>query len=479
MSSRFVSLALCGLLLASGVFISPSAHGEVQYVIKAKTYDRVRATVFVPQEGYLTRNVRMGSFGAPTLNDKGTVGFACILSGSGLSVDTNRSVITRMPGKKRVPVVAVQSGPGSILSDSFLPGQGGTAFAISRTARMYSIGINVALNNNNRIAFTGEMLYGRNSGGEEPVVTTESTAVYGVAIPLTKRASSYRNWGLVMFNEYYDEILTEPVSLNINGSVAYDGDFFYTTDKSAPGIAFSSQNNGAVIATTQATVIGLPYFTTFQSFSYPIISNDNVAYLVADISDEGDEFDGIWRGNNPNLQPVVVKETDAPGGGLFATFGGQVGVSNNGLLCAFTATLSDADVSGGVFRINSRGRQCIRIAAVGEPAPGNEYVSRLGAFTSIDLAAASNNGRVAFKGTAPGPRGNALAGIWVTDRDGKRLSLVVREGQTIKVGGVEKKVINIAYNPIYGLNRKGEVAFTASFNDRTSAVIVASVKELK
>jgi hypothetical protein len=49
------------------------------------------------------------------------------------------------------------------------------------------------------------------------------------------------------------------------------------------------------------------------------------------------------------------------------------------------------------------------------------------------------------------------------------------EGQKLAAGTQEKTITKLAFNPVSGINKKGQVAFTASFSDRTSAVIIATL----
>jgi hypothetical protein len=212
---------------------------------------------------------------------------------------------------------------------------------------------------------------------------------------------------------------------------------------------------------------------TYQSFSDAIIANGNKTFVTAQIGDGNDDFDGIWQGNSPDLQPVAVKTHASPDGGKFSTFGEKTGPSRSGKFCAFQATTTKG--TNGVFRstvvntwTSQKSTEKVLIAKVGAAAPTNSQVGALGTFSSFTLAACSDGGQVAFIGTVDG-----RDGIWLSDKEGKNLKLVVIQGQTLKVGKTEKTVNKLAFNPVSGINRTGKVAFTASFTDRTSAVIIA------
>lgn len=473
-------LPVLALFLGTALLVE-DAKADPSFDVRAKTKDKITATLYVSNV-FVLGKARQGSFGAPSINDKGAIAYACILSGSGLSSLSSNSVVVRLKGKKPAHV-AIQAD--NIVDDSFLPPVPGAPSAVSQTGRMYRIGRDVAINNKNRVAFAGQLLYTKSSGGIDPTFSTADTSVYGELTPATKKATAFYNFGLSRYLDFSEDIFTRTISLNTQGSIAYDAEFGITSDQFVPGFAYSNPANyftfddgsrspsPVVIATTESPVIGLPYFTTFQSFSPSIIADHNVAFVVADISDTGDSFDGIWQGDNPDLQPVTVKNTAAPGGGKYATFGEKIGPSRNGKMCAFTATLSGS-VSAGVFRVNKDGSKGVRIAAVGDAAPDNALSGNLGNFTAFDLAVTNNSGQVAFQGSVAGTTTDR-SGIWLSDRNGSSLSLIVVEGQTIRVGSVSKKITKIAFSPISGLNSKGQVAFTASFTDRTSAVIVAQL----
>ena len=52
---------------------------------------------------------------------------------------------------------------------------------------------------------------------------------------------------------------------------------------------------------------------------------------------------------------------------------------------------------------------------------------------------------------------------------------VIAPGDIVNIDGKDKKVIDIRFNPTRALNSSGVVAFTASFDDRTSGVFKASL----
>jgi hypothetical protein len=241
----------------------------------------------------------------------------------------------------------------------------------------------------------------------------------------------------------------------------------------ATGSPSGDSSSISTVATVETNVLGLPYFATYQHFSDAIIANGNRTFVTAQISEGNDDFVGIWQGNSPDLQPVVVKTHTSPDGGKFSSFGEKAGPSRSGRFCAFVASTTKG--TSGVFRstvVNTwtspKSTEKVLIAKVGDTAPTNDKAGKLGSFSSFSLAASSDLGQVALIGTVDGKDG-----IWLSDANGNNLKLVVIEGQPLTIGSTDKTVTKIAFNPVSGINRKGLVAFTASFSDRTSAVIIA------
>jgi hypothetical protein len=483
-SSRFALTAT--MMLGSGTFVK---HATAQtYDVRAQTRDKIRANVYDPAQGeYVMGKAYQGSFGAPSINDKGMVAYACILSGQGLDAFTNNSIVSRLAGQgtKQKARLVIQAG--FVVSNTFRVPVSSPSYFVDDSAGFYRFGRDVAVNNKKVVSYNGQLLYTYATPSDKFTTYTRADAsVYGTAIPFNGKAKSFNNIGVKSFSNFVESLLHTTMSNNIEGSVPYSALFAYTSSKSVPGIAFTSPTDGGVIATLESPVIGLPYFTTFQLFSEPVIAANNVAFVVADISDEGDEFDGIWQGNNPDLQPVVVKNNVAPNApelignptkGKYSTFDGTIGPSRNGKILAFIANIASGRTSRAVFRINVDGSGAEQVAGVGQVAPGVEPDGRATNFKDLTLAASNDAGQVAVLGTVDDKdslTGN-LSGIWVSDKTGHNLSLVVLEGQTMTVGGKEKRITRLAFNPVSGLNAKGQVAFTASFTDRTSAVIVATL----
>ncbi len=462
------------LLLVS--LLSTTAFGAVGYEFRAKTGDNVRAIVYAAKtDRYNYGIVRQGSFGAPAINDKNVVAYPCIMSGAGLTAFTNIGVVTKQA--KRGAVLTLQAG--FVVNDNFMPKPGNGEINEADSAYFWHIGQNVGINNAGRVNFDGQLLYTVDlvdNDGKVTGTTDRETGVYGTVVP---KGRAYINFGLAKYETYDPEILNRPVSINTFGSTAYNAEIQVTDSKYVEGFLYSSISTGRqTIATVESNVIGLSYFTTFVNFSTAIVADGNVAFVVAGLSDDGADFDGIWQGSNPNIQPVVVKTTAAPGGGQFTSFDPIPGPSRNGTYCAFVANVTGGKVARGVFRANKNGDHLIPITSIGKPAPNSNGSGTSAKFSDFTSVVSSNLGQVAIVATVAAPTGaggtTLKTGLWLTDKTGKNLTQIVLTGQSIDSGAGIKTINKITVNPICCINRSGTVTFTASFSDRTSAVIVAS-----
>jgi|GEM_PF-1378216 len=470
------------IVLACASLVLP-AYSQT-FDIRAKTRDNVRALLLNTTTRTLASGKAFqGSFGAPALNDKGDVAYACILAGTGITAFSSNSVVFRAKGPKSHPVTAIQSDV-LILNDNFMDRAVGlNEFPVSGSAYVYRIGKDVGFNNKRQISFVAEMpfeYYTVNDKGVKTYHPTE-TSTAGLLVPLGQAKSFFATNIYSYIKSFSDDFLTKTVSLNMQGSWPFNGNFVVTATKSVEGFAFATGNPAGgssavnVIATVESNVIGLPYSATYQTFSDAIIANGNRTFVTAQIGDGNGDFDGIWQGNSSDLQPVAVKTHTSPDGGKFIAFGEKTGPSRSGKFCAFLASTSAG--TNGVFRstvVNTwtspKSTEKILIAKLGDKAPTNSQAGTLGAFSSFSLAACSDSGQVALIGNVDGKDG-----IWLSDAKGENLRLVVIEGQTLTIGKTQKTLNKIAFNPVSGINRSGKVAFTASFTDRTSAVIVATL----
>jgi hypothetical protein len=474
------------LLVLAGVLFAGNSFSAVKYDLRASTGDKVNS---------YTGKARQGSFGAPAINSKGSIAYPCILSGNTVSAFTNTAIIFRKKGKKKAQV-AVQSGV--TLDGSFLPfyTQANT-FGYPGSQIIYSIGRTIGINEKNRVGFVAEVLnevetFNYSNGAFTGTGFHEDDRTdYGVVFPIS---GGFQNVCVSKYDGYEADVLDRTLSISSNGAVPRNSVFQITPTRSVPGFAYSLPtvldstigylgsptatvtypyylSESAIVATTESRVIGLPYDTTYANFSDAIIADHNRIFVVANLTETGKAFDGIWQGTNPNLQPVVVLDRDAPDGGTFQSFDGKVGPNRKGSAAAFIANVTGGTVNRAVYRADRDGGNLKTIVAQGANAPGTSDN-----FQSLELAAVNNKGSVAILATTSGTNstGDNLEGVWVTDPAGNNLKLIVIVGQSLQVGKVQKRVTHIEFNPVSGISSKGQLAFTASFSDRTSGVFIAT-----
>jgi len=136
-------------------FIRPAI--SQSFDIRAQTRDRINALIRDPKEGFVTGKAFQGSFGAPSINDKGAVAYSCILGGTGIDALHNNSVVIRLKGKNPARV-ACQSGYPNIVDDGFGYAPINAA-VLHDSVYLYRISRDVAINNNNRVAFAAQTLF--------------------------------------------------------------------------------------------------------------------------------------------------------------------------------------------------------------------------------------------------------------------------------------------------------------------------------
>jgi len=471
---RFIAQIGCAAIVLNTI-LAGSAKAQ-SFTVYAQTHDRVAGVslfdhydtgldsfgdpILVPV--YRSTRAFQGSFGAPSINDKGNVAYACILAGGGMGAFSSNSVVVRP--KKGAARVAVQAG--HFVDDGF--GWGGVPQNSSietGSSEFYRMCENVAINNGNAVAFGGEVLFTYKTVTKDKTTFTDSkTSAFGIALPTDPKLNSFSKKALVSFTSFSSDFLTHSMSVDAQNAVGYNANFFITSTEAVEGFAYSGTGGESVIATVDSNVIGLPFLSTYSHFSDAVISNRNVGFVTAQIQGSP-QFVGVWAGNNPNLKPIAVITNKAPGGGTFSSFTDTSGPSRNGKYCAFIATTSTGTT--GVFRAtvnNKGGSGYIQVAAVGGNAPGTSST-----FASFTLAGSNDAGQVVLLGTA-----GTQNGIWVSNASGTGLRLVALVGQNMTIKSAAKTITDLNFNPLAGMNRSGQVAFTASFSDRTSAVIVAS-----
>jgi hypothetical protein len=369
------------------------------------------------------KGIRMGSFGAPSINDSGSVAVYATIYGKGIDASSNTAIVllNRTGNARKI----IQEG------DDF---------------NFTSFGTAPLINNSRHIAFDAEREVFVLKDGK---VVLTTVVVVGLGNPSG-------SWAAYPGSSLLSDLTT--FSLNSRNATALtagvqQGDTVYrlTRARSFPLVAAGD------------VPIGLPLSSTYSSFGAPGIDDKNNIYYVADISDAGNAFDGIWFGKNGDPQPLVIKGQDALNGSAFSSFLDSPSPSPDGSICAFTA--SAGGTNNGVWTVNTRSKVVTPVVTTSSLVDGSS--ERLSNFQS---PAVNKNGQLAFLATSSATK---KTGIYAWD--GSKLVKVIAPGDSMNINGKDKNVIDIRFNPMRGLNSKGIVVFTASFDDRTSGVFKAGL----
>jgi hypothetical protein len=188
----------------------------------------------------------------------------------------------------------------------------------------------------------------------------------------------------------------------------------------------------------------------------------------AKVSDTDNKFDGIWYGKNGDPDPLVVNGDTIPDVGAISAFGDLTVLSSSGKLISFVATTGSLT---GIFVLDTTTKKIRLVARNGE-----SVYDFAGTLSAIQPGAVNNRGQVAFGIKSSGEAAQSedldrVNALFFANPSGTPKK-VIANGDTVIVKGKSKRVIDIRFAPTRGLNDLGYLAFTASFNDRTSGVFV-------
>lgn len=407
---------------------------------------------------------RLGSFGSPTINDLGQIAVLVSLYGAGTSQFNSTGILSGNGGS---PKLIARRG------FYFVPeffGTGNLTFPEPTITDLSDLAI---INNKGDVAIAGT-LRGYVMNDPEADASTEINgdilAVAGPNRALPTLVAYASNSQLVnfyarrpfLFEEVNKDFRIDSkgravftgISTNFNVFGEFDGIWFGT-----PGVATSVLTLGEVVH-------GLPFGSNYESFGSVAIDSSQEVYTIATISGRGAGFFGIWAGKNGFLNPVVTRLTKKPQSTVrFTSFAPPISVSRSGATLAFQA-------DGAIW--TRRSKTLKEVAKPSSNVEGSAPSLRETIQTIQSAPAVNRFGQVAFLGTTRLAAETNTALIAST-RSG-RLMKIAKVGESLQVKGRTKEVINIELSPGGAINNLGQVTFTASFTDRTSAVFVAKVK---
>lgn len=287
-----------------------------------------------------------------------------------------------------------------------------------------------------------------------------------------------------------------PPRVNSLGHVAFNG-AFEDPDELLPesqGIFLSMNGNVTPVVRAGDPVPGAPpgaEFVWFHDRAPSVNNNGQVAFFGQWFSETDGDI-GVWAGGANDLRFVAAPDSPAPGMPAGVTFSSiQNAFFVAPPISAQGATTFRASLQGP--GINNDNRNSIwsegfgslgLVAQEGQPAPGADagFV-----FDSFGFPSINGNGQVTFMADVRDPSGATMRhwGLWAHDINGI-LRLVAHVGMEIELAEGDIRTIRslIVAGPSGGedglmrsFNDRGELAFTATFTDNTSAVLVAIVPE--
>lgn len=255
----------------------------------------------------------------------------------------------------------------------------------------------------------------------------------------------------------------------------------------APGYGFWTETNG-VIRLIAATGLDAPgtnaVFASFPNHSYsetPVINNAGGVAFVGKLTGDTTRFaasSGIWYGKPGQVASVALQGDAAPGvDGVFSEFLSvpAPAINDRGDVAFYSGISAEkggsSDEEGIWTSING---SLTLIAATGQQAPDTNSD-----FIKLYEPAITETGQTVFSAKVEGPGIHVRNddGIWGQDPTGN-LVLIMREGDEIDVDdgpGTDLRTVEGFGLQVDGVNRRGQIAFTAVFTDGSSGVFVSNL----
>lgn len=408
-------------------------------------------------------------FGGIILNDSGELAFNVRITGAQAAFGDNAIVVHDANGLRSIAV------PGQLVS---LPcgGLGCQRWMTEVGAEFF------AFNNAGEVAYTttvagtainpdNEHLLMFNDGSTNEVVAREGDvppSTFGVVYSSMRGSATQLNDnGEILMRIYLRDV-------NIN-------DFYWSVWRGAPGAL------SIVAAENWTAPMGGEFGDgVFGNIGEMPFNNAGHAAFVQFVEDnQGDNRLGVWRNNNASTQAICFEGLPAPLGLTHRTPATFLQSMNPSGAVAFTTVVEgpgvNADNDVALIRRMPFGLQTI-LAREGMQAPGllNGVVFDDVAWSGQQIL---DDGRVVFRVQVSGPGvhdGNDGT-LWIT-RDGAPPALLLREGQSMVIGGQLKTVgaFILTLSPGSESGRKtsvselGQTAIRVIFTDATEAIIVAS-----
>lgn len=376
------------------------------------------------------KKIRFASFDAGAINDKNQIAFYSNIYGQGVNPLNNVAIFSRLGTKTylmaRENVSTTLNGVATTLPD---------------------LTTNFLINSSGIVFWTGDDGNGK--------------TLYNIG---------YRNQSpFSLFTITNTTVGTEPVAdfndRNFASVIALDDNF----STQPLTVFFESPSTGKKIVSVGDNAVGLPLGSTFQSFGAPTIDDSNNVYFTASVSGKGSKYDGIWFGQTPDPQPLVVVGQFASGTGeSFTTFLDSPHPSANGKYCGLSAQTATFK---GLWLETVASRSLKNIALVGTVVSDQDDGDLT--IKKVNPPAVNNKGQSAFLANSTSATGVSKIALFFSKQPGT-IEKIIRVGDAFTLKGANVTVTDIRFKPRGGLNNSGKMLVTLSFSNRTSGIFIAT-----
>jgi len=196
--------------------------------------------------------------------------------------------------------------------------------------------------------------------------------------------------------------------------------------------------------------------------------------FVGEFAEAAGKRTGVFAQDSAGDLQLLQDGSQPVAGNTIADFDDAIAANGNG--AAFLATLAGDPATRALFWDDETANGPRLIARTGDTLPGSA-TSPLNAFTSIALP--GSPGAPFFTGKL---RGRNSAGAWCVDSTGE-LRLIARQGGTLEVGGVSKRIKTVSMLPYIATSpaqtrsytANGQALFLVTFTDRSQAIVRANL----
>ena len=441
--------------------IVTEGHGQSEITIRTVA---LTGEVAPGTDGAVFQTLSGGSEFAPALNNTGHTAFNGELSGPGVTSQNKWGIWKENPELHLV-----------VRGGDIAPGTGGKVF--DPNVSVYS---NPDLNDSSHVAFLSRL---RGSSFDDDLLSVwkenpdlQLVAREGDVAPGTGGATFDGNFTWPSINNsgnvgFQNRVLGPTVTSNNSGMWKEDPDLqlIVRTGDEAPG------TDGAI-------------FSDLTFAARPSLTNANKAAFRGEFTEPGGNSGnqtGLWR-ETPSLELIVRRFDIAPGtdGALFAYFTTGLYVPgsfaspsmNSSGKVAFFAELDGPGITGDNRRSVWKERSGLELVVrSGDLAPGTEGATFIDFFSHKIAPSFNDKGDVAFGGYlyGDGVTDTNDRGIWV-EAGSEGMVLVLRRGDELEVRPGDIRTVKFFNLDDDGFNNKGDVAFSAQFEDGSSGVFVAS-----